>query len=455
MKESVCVSPPLNVPYLAAVLREAGHRVSVLDCPPLGVPQEEVERHVRDAQPDAVGITSLSQTFTAALQVAETAKAVAPETPVILGGPHVTFLDRETLQENPSVDAVVRREGEETVVELADRLERGKGLEGVRGVTYRDGARIRRNPDRPFIEDLDGLPFPAYDLLPLDRYGTLGGRRIFLVLSSRGCPYRCAFCSMRVLDGARFRSRSPESTVEEIAYIQEHGADAFSFCDETFTLKPSRVEAICRLILAEGPDIPWDCQTRADRLSPDLLRLMRRAGCELICIGAESGSQRILDAMRKGTTVQQNLDAVRLIQKAGIPASVSTMMGYPGETEEEVGKTVDFIWDAKPDIAYLNIATPFPGTAFYEHVKSEGWSLDQDWGKYDITVPVYGSPDLDAERLTEIRSRFYRRWYSLGYVFRNLVRSTFYNRLMAHFALTYLAWRVKSGVKNAIFRTFR
>lgn len=455
MRESVCVSPPLNVTYLAAVLREAGHRVSILDCPPLAVPPEELEGHLRCIRPDAIGITSLSQTFTSALQAADAAKAVHPETPVILGGPHVTFLDRQTLQENPVVDAVVRREGEETILELADRLEEGEGFEGVRGVTYRDGEGIHRNPDRPFIEDLDGLPFPAYDLIPVDRYGTLGGRRIFLILSSRGCPYQCEFCSMRLLDGAKFRSRSPESTVEEIAHVQAHGADAFSFCDETFTLRPGRVEEICRRIIAEGLDIPWDCQTRADRLSPELLRLMRRAGCELICIGAESGSQRILNAMKKGTTVQQNLDAVNMIQEAGIPASVSTMMGYPGETEEDVEKTVDFIWHAKPDIAYLNIATPFPGTGLYDRVEAQGWSLDQDWAKYDITVPVYKSPDLDAGRLTEIRSDFYRRWYSLGYVVRNLAKNTFYNRLMAHFALAYKAWRVKNGVKNAIFRTFR
>jgi radical SAM superfamily enzyme YgiQ (UPF0313 family) len=260
---------------------------------------------------------------------------------------------------------------------------------------------------------------------------------------------------MHKMDGNRFRPRSPKNVVDEIEFLIGLDADSFSFCDETFTLDWKRVEAICDEILSRGLEIPWDCQTRSDQLRPSTLDKMRRAGCELICLGVESGSQRILDRMKKKTTVATNMRGVRAVKAAGISISTSIMIGYPGEDQASLAETIDFVKKASPDIAYLNIATPFPGTEFYDEVASAGLIQEFEWQKYDITMPVFETTTMKRETLLTTRRSFYNSWYSLRYVIRNLTKRNFYSRTMGWFALTYLKWRLTSFLRSRVFRSFR
>ena len=455
LRESVCVSPPLNAPYLAASLREAGHSVSIVDAPPHRLNAKGVAEEVAARRPDFVGITSLTQTYPSSLEVAAEIRRAVPEVPIATGGPHATFCADETFLRSP-ITIVIRGEGEQTIVDVANRLEAGEDLSGVQGVTYRTpSGQIIANDDRPFIADLDSLPFPAYDLLPLNLYGVLGGRKIFLLQSSRGCPYGCSFCVMYRMDGKHFRARSAKSVSDEIELLKGLKADSFSFCDDIFTLDKKRVGALCDEIISRGLDVPWDCQTRADALDDGVLERMKRAGCQLMCIGVESGSQEILDRMHKRTTVDQNIEAIRKIQAAGIAASSSIIIGYPGETRESFTDSINFVKKAKPDIAFLNIATPFPGTPLFDEIFPNGLQEPSDWQKFDVTTPVFETPTMSKAELSAARREFYNSWYSVGYVLRNLRKRNFYNRTMAWFALTYIRWRLANRAKDAIFRSFR
>jgi len=442
LKESVCCSPPLNVTYLAAVLERAGFDVDVVDCPPLDIDHKRLRGKIASYNPDIVGITSLTQTFPSAVQVAQVVKESCPEALVLLGGPHATFTDVQTLTSFPYVDVIVRGEGEQTLLELAQHVRRHGKISRVAGITFRENGKIVRTSNRPFIETLDDLPFPAYHFLPLKKYGSLG-RKFFLLLSSRGCPFRCAFCTMRLMDGGRFRPRSPKDVVDEMEYIRECGAEAFSFCDETFTLDKKRVYKICEEIRRRKVDLPWDCQTRTDLVSKEILINMKESGCQLICLGVESGSQKILDAMRKGTTVEKNEKAIKLAKKVGLPVAASFMLGYPGENYETVKQTFEFIHRVKPDIVYLCLATPFPGTDFYNLVKEKGWKLSKDWVKYDIVTPVFENPSISAESILEMRKNFYDKFYSISYILRNILKDNYYNRTMARFALDYIFRKIK------------
>jgi len=442
LKESVCCSPPLNVTYLAAILERAGFDVKVADCPPLEMDHKSLGREISSYNPDIVGIISLTQTFPSAIQAAQAAKEARPEALIVLGGPHATFMDIETINSYPCIDVIVRGEGEKTLLELAENV-KGHGKIGkVAGITFRKNGKIVRTPNRPFIENLDELPFPAYHFLPLEKYGSLG-RKFFLLLSSRGCPFQCSFCTMRLMDGGKFRPRNSKNVVDEIEYMIECGAEAFSFCDETFTLDKKRVYTICEEIRRRKVNLPWDCQTRVDQVSREILIKMKEAGCQLIGFGVESGSQKILDAMRKGTTVEENEKAIKLAKEVGLPVAASFMLGYPGETYETVKQTFEFIHKAKPDIVYLCLATPFPGTDFYNLVKEKGWKLSEDWVKYDVVTPVFENPAITAESILEMRKSFYDKWYSVSYILRNILNDNYYNRTMARFAFDYIVRKIK------------
>jgi len=434
---------PIGLAYLAAVLERAGHDVKVLDCMALHKSFNDLKSELSSIKPDVVGITSMTPIVDSALEAASLAKEVCPESVVVMGGVHPTFMDEDILKKSVSVDVVVRGEGEHTITEIVYACSRGVDFSGILGITFRDGNKIFRNPDRPFIEDLDSLPRPAFKYFPIERYRVFG-RRILPIVSSRGCPYQCSFCVTSRFFGKRVRMRSPEKVVDEVEWlIKEHGADAITFYDDTFTYSKERVEKICEGMLQRGIEVPWDCQTRADRIYPDLLKKMKKAGCQVITLGVESASQNTLKAVGKGTTIKQNEEAVKLIKDAGISVVTSIIIGYPGETLEDVQRTLNFLKRLKPDDAYVCIATPYPGTELYNLVKEKGWKMIEDWSKYDTLTPVFENPLINGDELLELRRKFYDEFYSVGYIFRQILKGSFYNRILARIAVNHIIWRLR------------
>ena len=370
---------PLGISYLAAVLEEKGYEVDVVDCQTSRPNQKELEDKFRSLNPDIIGVTSATVTYLPALEILKAAKTALPNCITMIGGPHVTVMDERTFTESPDVDIVVRGEGEQTMLELAGLVSNGnlKSLSEVAGITFRKNGQVFRTPDRPFIQDIDSLPHPAHKHFDVTRY-KISGKTYMPIITSRGCPFQCAFCLASKMCGRGFRARSPSKVVDELEWLRDtFGAGAFAFYDDTFTFDVNRAIAICDEMKTRKFELPWDCRTRVDKVSKELLTKLRSTNCQLIHFGVESGNQQMLNTMRKGTTVEQNARAIKWAKEAGILVAISLVIGYPGETPEMLQQTIDFIHKTKPDYVYMCEAVPYPGTELYDYVKELGLEISE------------------------------------------------------------------------------
>lgn len=374
--------PPLGIAYLAAVLEERDVHVTLVDMDILNLSYEDYRSVVAREHPDVVGITGMTQQYLNGKKVAHITKQEIPDCFVMMGGPHVTFCAPETLQECPEVDAVVRGEGEVTITEVIQYLEGERDAATVEGITYRDGNTITSTQDRAYLEDVDSLPLPARHLLPLEKYSERGS-----LITSRGCPGACSFCSSFRLLGAAFRGRSVERVVDELEYelIEKYRYTTFFFIDDTFTFYPKRTRLICEEILRRGLTVEWGCNTRVDRVSDELLQLMGEAGCIKICFGLESIHLKTLAMLGKNITPRQVREAVTLAHNHNIDVNLAFMLGLPGETPQMIKETIDFVADInlgpRQEITPLNL---YPGTALYERADELGMKFTaKDWSDYD------------------------------------------------------------------------
>jgi radical SAM superfamily enzyme YgiQ (UPF0313 family) len=275
-----------------------------------------------------------------------------------------------------------------------------------------DGA-IRHNADRPFLEDLDALPFPARDLVDHRLYpAPVDGRPHTLVVTSRGCPFPCVFCTAHLYYGARLRRRDPARVAAELEEaVREQGLRLFTFWSDTFTLDREHVLGICREIRRRGLEIEWMANSRVDRVDAPLLREMRAAGCSVVSFGVESGVQPILDRVRKGTNLGQIAAAFDACRAAGIRSAAHIILGLPGETPATIRETLRLVRRIRPDYVQFYGAIPFPGTAFHREAREKGWIVAKDWPDYEINRCVISSPELSADELRRWRRRAYVTTY--------------------------------------------
>jgi radical SAM superfamily enzyme YgiQ (UPF0313 family) len=439
---------PLGLGYLAAVLEKNQYEVDVIDCQALKLSYEEFKSEISKRQPNIVGMTSTTLTYKSALQTAKIAKETCPNCITILGGSHATFWDDNALQECPHLDVVVRKEGENTLLELVQRIEAGESFHDVLGTTCRMDKEIIKNPDRPYIENLDELPFPAHHLFPLSHLQKYG-KVIFPLSTSRGCTFWCNFCSAVRMFGRRYRMRSPKSVADELEFLnKKYGAQQFTFYDDAFTVDQSRVQKICAEIQNRKLKIAWDCETRADMVTKDLLQQMKKAGCIAVWFGVEAGSQRVIDAMAKGLTLEKTKKAFKLAKEAGLMTIASVILGFPDETPETAWETIKFVEEIKPDDVGYYIATPYPGTPMFEYVKKMGWLKIDDFNRYDTATPIFETPTLNMKELREIRERAFQRFYlHPTYVLRMFGKGGVYGYSATRTALAHLRRTIKSKLK--------
>lgn len=436
---------PLGISYLAAVLEENGYSVDVVDCQTSRPNQKELEDKFRILNPDIIGVTSATLTYLPALEILKAAKTALPNCTTMIGGPHVTVMDEQTFTESANVDIVVRGEGEQTMLELAGLVSNGnlKNLSEVAGITFRKNGQVFRTPDRPFMQDIDALPHPAHKHFEVTKYKILG-KTYMPIITSRGCPFQCAFCLASKMCGRGFRARSPSKVVDELEWLRDtFGAEAFAFYDDTFTFDVNRAVAICDEMKARKLGLPWDCRTRVDKVSKELLTKLRSSGCQLIHFGVESGNQQTLNTMRKGTTVEQNARAIKWAKEAGISVAISLVIGYPGETPEMLKQTIDFIYKTKPDYVYMCEAVPYPGTELYDYAKKLGLELSKDWSQYHEQTQVFKNELLPLEKLEETKKEFYDSYFSPMYYLSKKRRGDFYSQIMARMALNHLVSKYK------------
>ena len=391
---------PLGLAYVAAALRKEG--VDVLMSDSQFQEKEQILRSASNA--DVVGITCMSCTSPGALRLAHDIKKTNPTAPIIMGGPHVTFTDTEILHQHPYIDIIVRHEGEHTMVEVVRALGT-KTLSDVKGITYRESGRIKYNPERPFIQNLDSLPFPARDLLNAEQYYT--GNSMPRIISGRGCPHMCIFCSASSMWGRHVRLRSPENVVDEIEQVKEtYKISLFGFDDDTFTIVPDHAVGICEEIVKRGLDIQWGCNVRVDTLTEDLLQIMKKAGCFSFFVGVESGNQKTLDFMNKKITLQQIRKAVDLAKKHSIKTVLSCILGFPNETYADVQKTIDFMISLEGDRYLFNFLMVYPGTELERRQKELKLNpIDNVWEKVEKTpfqIPAVETEHLSIKELSRL-----------------------------------------------------
>jgi radical SAM superfamily enzyme YgiQ (UPF0313 family) len=433
---------------LAAVLEKNGYEVDVIDCQASGFSYEDFRHELSKRNPDIVGITATTRLYNSALKVAEITEEMFPSCLTILGGSHATFWDEEALNECPQLDVIIRREGEYTLLEIVQRLEAGKNIHGVVGTTLRKDGKIIRNPDRPFIEDLDSLPFPARHLWPLESLRKI--EDVFYLTTSRGCVYWCEFCAAVRMFGRKFRMRSIKNVVDELEFLNKtYNATFFTFCDDAFTVDQARTVELCDEIMKRGLKIKWNCGTRVDMVSKELLKKMKDAGCVSVWFGVESGSQDVLDEMHKGISTEQTIKAVNWVRELGLKPAPNVLLGFPGETKESALETIKFAQKISPDdVAYYNIATPLPGTPLYDRVKEKGWLKITDFDKYDCKTPVFETPMLSSKDLVELYEKAFRSFYLRpAYLLRMFLKRGRYGFTASRIAFMYLAKAIKSKLQ--------
>jgi len=402
---SECPVPPLGLAYLAGILRREQAEVRILDLLMARYSPDMLRRELAQFQPHVVGATCSTINSKAASRILRLCKEFDPGLVTLIGGPHASFVAADLIGEAPWIDVVVMGEGDQTIVELVKTLSDGGDLAGVAGIAFRKNGRAVLNPPRPLIKDLDSLPLPARDLLPISKYRAL--KVPCTVITSRGCPFGCIFCSAPKMFGRGVRYRDPGLVVDEIEMInRELGFQEINIVDDTFTVKEPHVQAICQGIRDRGLNITWSVYSRVDTINPRVLRTMKEAGCTWVCFGLESGSQKILDTIKKRITTAKSREGVRMATESGLNVLASFILGLPGEDPETAGQTVGLakeLFDTYKVSYGFHLLAPMPGTEVRERAEEYGIRiLTQNWSRYNANQPVAETTTFSASQMMDI-----------------------------------------------------
>jgi len=429
--------PPLGLAYLAA--SAGGHDVELIDPIAEELDLDSTMERIRRFQPQVVGISCTTPGIYGAYRVARGVKVWDPGVKVVLGGPHATFTARECLKECPELDVVVRGEADESFPRLLDAIERGRGMEDISGLTYRRGGVVRETSPGPPVSDLDSLPHPRYGLLPMEKY-ELDGIQYSALMTSRGCPFKCVYCSSSQLCGKMWRGHSPKRVVEDMRILAEDfGVHEIELLDDTFTLNRGRALEVCRLLRAEGLDVFWSCSSRVDTIDSQLAHEMSRAGCHTVYFGVESGDEDVLRSTGKGISLDGAVRAVSVAKEAGLHTVCSFILGLPQDTLQTVRRTIDFARRIGTDFAQFTQCTPFPGTKIYEVARKRGWLLTTDWSRYTTLDPVMRVPGIPPQLITKMMRRAYISFY---------LRPNFLLRQVREGRIVFLRKAISGAVKT-------
>lgn len=409
-------APPLGLCYLAASARKHGYSVQIIDAPALNMDIPSTMAEIAKIDADLIGVTASTVSIFRASELAKTIKESGIKAPVMIGGPHVSSLPRETLQEFPQFDLGVINEGELTLPEIIACHKQGKYTGGIAGIVYREGEEILLSPPRKNIEDLDILPYPAWDLLPyLPKHykpSPHSYRRLpsSSLMSSRGCNGTCTFCA-RPFMGEKYRAHSAAYTLDMIErLVVDYGIKDIMFYDDNFLLDKKRVKTICEELLKKNYKISWSCLARPEITSVDLFDLIKKAGCWQIAYGIESADQTILDNIKKRVTLERISEVIKKTNQAGIHSRGYFMIGCPGETEATIEKTTRFIRESGLKDFHVTFCTPMPGAELFDTAQNHG-TFERDWKKLGFWDPVFIPSGMTKEQLIENHRRMYRKFY--------------------------------------------
>jgi len=387
---------PLGLAYIGAFAKKEGYNVRVNDL--YFWPWDKVRRYLRTEKPKIVGITCLTEGRWNAFKLAKLAKEANDSIKVVMGGHHATYMYEQILRHYPEVDVIVMGEGEITFAELLRAWDQGCDIDRVDGIAYRDKKReIIKTSRRTPLKDLDQLPFPLYEDIDFDNYPrfkvlyphfakirvnglSVGDRKYASVIGSRGCPFKCQFCSTAVFWRNKWRCRSSANILEEIEMLYyDFGIRHINFADDTFTVKPERTIGICQGIVKKHLNLSWDCTTRVDYVTPEMVKCMKEAGCVFTSLGVESGSEKILRTINKEIDIKRVFETFKLFKDVGIIPYPLLMVGNPGESEETIKETIRLLKTIRPSFTGVSKTMIFPETALYQLAKKQGFLDDYYW----------------------------------------------------------------------------
>ncbi len=403
-------NPPLGIGYLASAVRDKGFSVDLFDMGPERMRLQDLYEEIVNHEVKIVGISSFVANHGNGIRIAKYVKENFPEVKVIMGGPQASFIYREVLEAG-DVDIVSFFEGEHTIPELVDAIVNGKSLEDIAGIAYRKNGGIVKTKDRSPIENLDEISFPAWDLYEMKAYTQPG-----VILTGRGCPYKCIFCSASVVSGARYRMRSTKNVVDEIEFLYNtYNISHFFFADDTFTADEEHCVDICREIRRRKLKIKWEAEARANTVNDFVVSEMVKAGCKHVQIGAESGDNHILKTIGKNVTVKTIERAVKIFLKHGVTVVCSFILGNPEDTEETMDSTIKFALRIKHlsngfSTCKFSFLTPLPGTPVYENRRKLGLKLlSTNWDKYSFVDPIVETRNINRKAL---QNKYLQAWVS-------------------------------------------
>ncbi len=450
--------PPLGLGYIAAILTKCGYGVEVFDF--VDTSFADIEKFLKKKKLDIVGISCNITDFRwGAFKLAQIVKRINPKCIVVMGGSHATYLYAQILS-NFCVDIVVRYEGEYTFLDLVRAIETGSELKSIKGIAFKTKEGIIKNEDRSPILELDALPFPAYNLFDPNRYIRYSspikfdGKKITKLksanlMTSRGCPFNCQYCSITKFWRVKCRLRSAKNVVDEIETLRnEHGVIHFNFFDDVFTLNEGRVIDICKEIIERKLDVCWECVTRVDYVSIEMLRFMRKAGCLSISYGVESGSPTILKAINKRQTRSQIIKAFNMTHQAGMHAYILLMVGNPSETEQSINETIELLRIIKPDKIRITLTRIYPATDLYELCKKRGIISDKYWLSTKA-APIY-TTENSVQKLRKLESKLIFAYYMQRRKLLRLFEIIFYRSLFKNFR--EIMHNLSSGVDEQMER---
>ncbi len=427
--------PVIGLAYIAAVLQQNGHEVKAIDQFTYGMGVDQVVEEARKYRPDVLGLGMLTPSTPVATAIADRTRAALPEVRIVAGNVHADIFYKELLT-GSEIDFVVHGEGEHTIAELVQAFEAGRtDWASIQGISWidEDGA-VHKSASRPVIQDLDALPYPAWNLFPYTRYGLLPFADVaYPVLSmagSRGCPYRCEFCSL-LYTGSNYRKRDPIKLVDEYELLHErYGVKMVGFVDPIFPLNKRILFRFCEELMRRGlhKKVCWLSETRVDRLDRESLRIMRASGCRRILLGIESGVDLLLENVNKTFTTETTRKAVRMIREEGIDSVGLFMIGLPGETPEMTRQTIDFAKSLDLDFAKFAVTVPFPGSQMYEDLRREGRLERDDWENWTTFQPdpdkmVFVPREVSNEYLLKMQKKGTREFYLRPHmIYRHLVQ---------------------------------
>ncbi len=447
--------PPLGLMYIAAVARDAGHKVQLLDVDPNEI---DVVEKASTFMPDLIGLSFLTTEFEKACLLSHKLKKTFTNTILCCGGVHTT-VDTENVLRQFNVDFCVVGEGEKAFIEVCKRIEANQPYEDVKSIWLLKNSQLIKNPRRELIENLDSIPFPARDLVNfaniyLTLPGVIRGKyiRSTSIVAGRGCNFNCSCCSVNKMFGRQYRLRNYDNVLKEIIYLKKrYGVKGVFFMDSTFTANKKWIMSFCQEIIRRGVKFVWTCNTRANVVDKEILDIMRKAGCIQIDYGVESGSPKVLEILNKKITVQKSISAVKMTQNAGIRVGANFMLGNPGEDINDLQMTFNLAKELKADYTIFFFSIPYPGTKLEEVARKRNLipndaSYGNRWNLRTAELP------LMCENVSEEDFKLYRAKFQNYFFMRNYFRL---NNIIIGLQILWIMLKYPSTIRRGIAKVLK